>query len=157
LPFRAGCIKLSLAAAKYRTGCKPRREIVMTASEISDNTVAHPTPDTSAPSAGWRSRLWPAVALVVVFWVSFTLPRMIEMPIALSFFSGVIASALFTLTFLAWWLFTRSVGRTERTAGLLALFVGAATAVALSQTTLGTIGVLYVGLPVAFTDRKSVV
>ena len=76
---------------------------------------------------------------------------MIEMPIALSFFSGVIASALFTLTFLAWWLFTRSVGRTERTAGLLALFVGAATAVALSQQTLGTIGVLYVGLPVAFT------
>jgi outer membrane protein assembly factor BamB len=123
----------------------------MVASETSDTILVHPMPRAPVTSVGWRSRLWPAVALVVAFWIAFTLPRMIEMPIALSFFSGVIASALFTLTFLAWWLLTRSVGRPERVAGLLALFVGAATAVALSQQTLGTVGLLYFGLPVAFT------
>jgi outer membrane protein assembly factor BamB len=86
-----------------------------------------------------------------MFWVVYAVPALIEWPIYAQFFTGVIDTALLTLLFLIWWLLTRSATRKERVWGLLALFVGGAAAVAVSQKTLGTIGVLFFGLPIVFT------
>ena len=108
--------------------------------------------DASAPPVpATRGRIWPAVALVILFWGIYALPRLIEWPIYAQFFTSVIDTASLTLLFLLWWSLTRSATRGEHLWGLAALFGGGAVAVALSQKTLGTIGVLIFGLPIVFT------
>ena len=95
--------------------------------------------------------VWPAVVLVALYWIVYAIPPLLEAPIFASFLTSVVDTLVLTLGFVIWWLISKKITRPERWWGLAVLVGGALAAIAVSQKTLGTVGVLIFGLPTAFT------
>ena len=103
------------------------------------------------PVPATRGRIWPAVALVILFWGIYALPRLIEWPIYVQFFTTVIDTASLTFLFLSWWLLTLQRYPRRAPVGPGGLVWRRRRGSCVSQKTMGTIGVLIFGLPIVFT------
>ncbi len=90
----------------------------------SDITLA-PVPGAGEPQSATVSaptylqpRIWPAVVLVGLYWSYDLVLRWLEAEMFVRFMSLLVATALLTLFFLAWWLTNRRIARADRWACL---------------------------------------
>jgi outer membrane protein assembly factor BamB len=113
--------------------------------------AAEPTAAAQPSAPPQPARIWPGLLLVAVFWAFVFAIGLAELPISTAFMSRAGATALLTLLFPIWWLAHRSTRLADRLLGMAAAVVGGASAIMLSQKALGTVGVLFLGLPVVFT------
>ncbi len=118
--------------------------------------VTDPTPYASpaAPQTAIATkvaRLWPGLVLVAIFWGFVVATRVFDLTIAGVFLSGMAASLLLALSFSIWWLTNRTVSFGERTFDFLAMVIGGIVAGILSDPSNGPIGVIFMGVPMAFT------
>ena len=97
------------------------------------------------------ARLWPGLVLVAIFWGFVVAIRVFDLTIAGVFLSGMAASLLLALSFSIWWLTNRTVSLGERVFDFLALVIGGIVAGILSDPSNGPIGVIFMGVPMAFT------
>jgi outer membrane protein assembly factor BamB len=95
-------------------------------------------------------RLWPAVALVAVFWALQVVVGRLELPYFYRFLYGMAAPALLVLLFNVWWWTRRRIRLAERLYGFL-LVVGGLAVTPLCHPSIGLFGLLMTGLPVVLT------
>jgi hypothetical protein len=131
------------------THIKTEHDSMQTAqSPSSTNTeIAKKNPAAKPPA----TRVTIGVALVALFWTVHIAVGYAGLPISTTFMSRAGACAVLTLLFPLWWLTNRSVRMRDRLLALTVMLVGCGLAIAVSQQTLGVIGVLFSGLPFVFT------
>ncbi|HEY5315011.1 MAG TPA: PQQ-binding-like beta-propeller repeat protein [Pirellulales bacterium] len=119
---------------------------------IQSPSAAEPVAATNRPAPKPpATRVVPGLVLVAIFWAVHTAAALAGWPISSTFFARAGACALLTLLFPLWWLTNRSVRMRDRLLALAVMIVGCGLAIAVSRQTLGTIGVLFMGLPFVFT------
>jgi outer membrane protein assembly factor BamB len=100
------------------------------------------------PSA--RVRVWPAVVLVGLFWLSFVVLRWTESPMFSRFVASLAACGLLVLLFTFCWWFSR-ISVLDRLLGFSVAIMGGAIATFLSPTRVGMIAWFLMTLPVVIT------
>ncbi|HEX4147915.1 MAG TPA: PQQ-binding-like beta-propeller repeat protein, partial [Pirellulales bacterium] len=116
-------------------------------------------PSTIDPAGAQQSSLRPhapaksrfGLLLVAIFWAVYFGATYSGLPISSTFFVRAGACALLTLLFPIWWLTNRSLPMRDRLLVLAVVVAGGAVAILLTQQTLQTIGLLFMGLPLVFT------
>ncbi len=96
-------------------------------------------------------RVWPGVVLVALFWSVFFGVRVLDAPISTGFMSIMGAASLMTLLYLGWWLCNGTVRLAERVFDVGVLIVGLLIAGWFCHPSLGPIGLVFLGLPLAFS------
>jgi outer membrane protein assembly factor BamB len=116
-------------------------------------TSAAPTapPASNLSEKPRRIRVWPGIVLAGAFWAFYFAIGVPELPITTTFMSRAGAGALFVLLISIWWLANWTIGLADRLWVFLALIIGATTAAVVSQKTLTVPGLLFAGLPPAFS------
>src|SRR5262245_22825497 len=94
---------------------------------------------------------WPAVVLVIAYWVACGIARWFGASLFVVFITQLASCALLTLVFLGWWSRARRVPRRERLTGLAAFPIGGVLAAALSPAKAGGVGWLLTSVPLVFT------
>src|SRR5438874_9048 len=120
---------------------------------MSSEAVRAFSPRAEAAVAGPAApgRVWPAVALVGLFWAFFLVSGSLELPMFTRFMSRVAATGLLVLLFAAWWGLNRSIRLTDRLLGLGTALAGAAGAALLSRTEAGLFPWFLLSVPVVVT------
>ncbi|MBX9789333.1 MAG: PQQ-like beta-propeller repeat protein [Pirellulales bacterium] len=113
-----------------------------------ETTASTNSPPALAPQ---RPRLWPGAILVALFWSVFVGVRVFDAPISTGFMSIMGASMLLTLAFTIWWLANGTVRWADRLWGLAAMIAGCVAAALLCDRSVGVVGLIFLGLPLAFT------
>jgi outer membrane protein assembly factor BamB len=103
-----------------------------------------PLPSTPAKTV----RLWPAVALVALYWGSWLVVGWLDKPYFIGFLYGLGSAGLFVLLFFTWWWTNGRMRLADRLYGFLLIVGGALLAIPLCHPSLGWFGVLTSGLPV---------
>ncbi|HVX10796.1 MAG TPA: PQQ-binding-like beta-propeller repeat protein [Pirellulales bacterium] len=123
--------------------------------EVATSAAAEPPGDPAATNnerpARRRMRLWPGGLLVTIYWTVVVGLGLSELPITTTFMTTVGVGALVILLFTIWWLTNGTIRGSDRLLAFAALIVGAVAAAAVSQKTLSTGGILFFGLPWAYT------
>jgi hypothetical protein len=115
-------------------------------------TTLSPSPETpAAPAQASAVRLWPAIALLVLFWAAFFIVGSIDKPYFIGFLYGLGSSGLLVLLFFGWWWTRRRIPLADRLYGFLAILGGGAIAYPLVHQSVGWPGLLMSGLPLVFT------
>ena len=125
----------------------------MTALPSATSAIATDT-NTSNPHARRAAgplRVWPAVVLVVAFWLFHFGSLQFEMPTAQRFFSKLIASAALLVLYLVWWLTRGRVRRRTRWLALLAGLLAMVTVATLTFKTIAPLAHVLLGIPVVLT------
>jgi outer membrane protein assembly factor BamB len=104
-----------------------------------------------APAKPRAVRLWPGCVLIAIYWATVLIAGLVEMPISTSFMTTAGVGALVVLVFTIWWLTNGTIRGRDRLAVFAAVVLGAVAASVLSNKTLGIGGVLFFGLPWAYT------
>lgn len=116
------------------------------------STSPAPVEGSPIPSPTARPvRVWPGVVLVALFWCVFFGVRLFDLPISTGFVSIMGTASLITLLYLGWWLFNGTVRLSDRLFDVAVLVVGLLAAGLFCHHTLGPIGLVFLGLPLAFT------
>jgi hypothetical protein len=89
--------------------------------------------------------------LVTLFWCVYVGVRIFDAPISTSFMSIMGASALLALLFSIWWLTNGTVRLADRLVGFSVLVAGIVVAGFLCHPSVGPIGLVFLGLPLALT------
>jgi outer membrane protein assembly factor BamB len=124
---------------------------------ISESEISQPPAHEGSPFGESTTRnprpmrVWPGLVLLGLYWAVIVWVGGLGLPITTTFMSQAGAGALLTLLFPIWWLTNGTVRGRDRLLILAATVAGGAVAVAVSQKTLGTMGVLLTALPFAFT------
>jgi outer membrane protein assembly factor BamB len=114
--------------------------------EIRSSPVeAKPVPASAAP------RLWPAAALVAVYWAASLVVGWLEMPYFFRWLYSMAAALLLVLTYSIWWWTRRKVPLSRRAGGFLLVPAGLMVMVPLVHPSLGTFGLAFTGIPVVLT------
>jgi outer membrane protein assembly factor BamB len=103
----------------------------------------------------WQARaprVWPAVVLVGMYWaLAFTLASL-ELTTFVRFISRMGVCALLIILFTVWWALNRRVSGTDRLLGLAVTFLGGVLAAPFCDLeSIGVLGLVMAGLPLAFT------
>ena len=98
-----------------------------------------------------RPRIWPLVAIVVVFWAFYALVGMQDLSISQTFLRRAGAEALLLIVFPILWLANWRISWSEKLQVLAVAVIGCIAAIAVSQKTLGVFGVLIFAVPWLFT------
>jgi outer membrane protein assembly factor BamB len=96
-------------------------------------------------------RVWPAGALVGLFWAYVLVSLLIEMPIFVQFVMKLAAVALLLLVFAIWWATNGRIRRADRVLAVAAALVGGALAALLAQNETGKIAWLLATVPCLLT------
>jgi outer membrane protein assembly factor BamB len=96
-------------------------------------------------------RVWPAVALLALFWAVWLWVRWVELPMFTRFLSSVVACAVLTALFTAWWWLNGGFRPAERLLGFVVALAGGVIAAVLSPTRVGMIAWLLMTVPVVLT------
>lgn len=112
-----------------------------------------PEPSSKPASKDLRSppRLWPAVAVIALFWAGAFLMRQFEFQYFVLFFYSMISAGLLVLLFFGWWWTRRSISRTDRAIGFFTVLITGVAVYPLCDKTVGVFGLLFTGLPVVLT------
>jgi outer membrane protein assembly factor BamB len=103
-----------------------------------------------APSPG-RPRVWPAVALVGLYWAFFFASPLLGLTMFPGFLARMAAGLLLALAFSLWWSFNRGIPRRDRLVGFAGVVLGGVAAALLSDRTVPAMILVLMGLPLAFT------
>src|SRR5262245_50899974 len=98
-----------------------------------------------------RPRLWPPVVLVLLYWGFHIVLQRLDLPFFVVFLAAMASCVLLTLPFIIWWLANWRIPFGERLLGLGVAAAGGTAAALLCDQTLGTFGVLFMGLPFVVT------
>lgn len=104
-----------------------------------------------AANSAKKPRIWPLVAIVIVFWAFYGLVGVQDLTISQTFLRRAGAEALLLIVFLVLWLANRRISWSEKLQVLVVAVVGCIAAIAVSQKTLGAIGVLIFAVPILFS------
>jgi outer membrane protein assembly factor BamB len=96
-------------------------------------------------------RLWPALALLLLFWTAEFLIRSLDMPYFYRFLSSMAVPALLILSYFIWWWASRRIPILDRLYGFALIVGSTALAIWLCHPSLGWFGMLSIGLPVVLT------
>jgi outer membrane protein assembly factor BamB len=88
-------------------------------------------------------RVWPAVAMVILFWVFWVAHYMISMDAGTRFLSRMAVNGLLLLGFLIWWLSRRSIRWRDRLLAVAIWIAGTYAAVMLADKTLGSLFAMF--------------
>ncbi len=120
------------------------------------DTSLPPTGPNSNPSSATarvaqKPRIWPFVALLVVFWAFYILVGMQDLSISQTFLRRAGAEMLLLVVFPILWLSNRRISWSEKMLVLAVAVIGCIAAMIVAQKTLGVIGVLIFAVPYLFT------
>src|SRR5262249_19680774 len=108
-------------------------------------------PTQASPAVAKPPRLWPAVALVGLYWILFFVMAGLDKAYFIGFLYNMASAALLTLLYFAWWWTNRQIRLLDRLTGFL-LIVGAGVVVdPLCHPSIGWFGLLISGLPIVLT------
>ncbi len=111
--------------------------------------AAAPEPAQPAPSPAVKPvRLWPAVALVALYWGSRLVVEQLDKLYFIGFLYSLASSGLLVLLFFAWWWTNRRIRLADRLYGFLVIVGGGLIAEPLCHPSVGWFGILTTGLPV---------
>jgi outer membrane protein assembly factor BamB len=123
-------------------------------SETIETAATPPEPRQETAAASVRlPRVWPAAAVLGIFWIVFAVLRGTDLGMSLGFTGFLIlmsATGAAALLLLVWWLAFSRIGWRERLVLLSAAIAGGAVAALLEHKTAGGVLIFY-GLPVALT------
>ncbi len=111
------------------------------------------SPQEQATAAGRPPRVWPAVAIVALYWIIHALLRWTDLGTSLGFAGFLLlmsATGILSLLFLAWWLAWSRVPWKERLCVLGAAILAAVATPLLAHKTVGGLLFLF-GLPIGMT------
>src|SRR5258708_981847 len=112
-------------------------------------TPASRTPDEQ--ESALPIRLWPAIALVTIYWTAHVVVGRLDKPYFFGFIFGMAAAALLALPYFVWWWTRSRIPLSERLFGFLAIVGGGVVAAPLVDKSVGKFGVLFTGLPIVLT------
>jgi outer membrane protein assembly factor BamB len=138
-----------LRIAAFAEGEVRRRRSTMSAPQI--ETMSTPNPAGHSVPARPQLRVWPAVLIVVAYWVAVTVCSKLDLPIYKGFFSSVIASFLTGLLFAIWFLTRRAIPGRDRLIVFGVAVAGTVLVRYVADSSVGFIGVLFAGLPLLCT------
>jgi outer membrane protein assembly factor BamB len=107
------------------------------------------TPPAAAVVAG-RPRLWPAVALLSLFWIAFVVVGALDKPYFIGFLYGMAAPAMLLLLFSIWWWCNARIPLADRAYDFLLVFVTGMAVVPFCHKSI-LFGFATLGLPLALT------
>jgi outer membrane protein assembly factor BamB len=110
-------------------------------------TVEAPQVERGAAGTAVPLRVWPAVALVGLYWVSWFVLRAVEPPMFVRFVSSLAACAVLTLLFTLWWWLNGRIRLADRLVGFAVAVAGGAGAALLSPTKVGMVAWLLLSVP----------
>src|SRR5262245_56790829 len=119
-----------------------------------ETTLASPTePQPRVPPARTKPpRLWPALALVALFWIVSFVVAGLNKSYFVGFLSGMATSFLLTLSYLVWWWTSSRIRLLDRLYGFAVIAAGGVAVAPFCHPSIGWFGLLVTGLPVVLTD-----
>ncbi len=102
----------------------------------------------ATPAAPW---LWPAAALVGLYWVGFLVIARLEMAFFFRFLYSMAAPALLVLSYSIWWWTRRRIPRARRCGGFFLVPAGLVVMLPLVHSSVGLWGLLSTGIPMVLT------
>ncbi len=109
-----------------------------------------PVPPFPSPAAK-PVRLWPAVALLALFWGGRLVVEQLDKFYFIGFLYSLASSGLLVLLFFAWWWTNRGIRLADRLYGFLVIVGGGLVVEPLCHPSIGWFGILTIGLPVVLT------
>lgn len=107
-----------------------------------------PVAEGPEPAVGPRIRLWPPLAILLVYWGAVIGVGLIEIPYFFRFLFGMAAPLLLLIAFSIWWWRIRQLRRGERALGYAAVVGGAFVTGPLTHPSLGLSQTLMQGAPI---------
>jgi hypothetical protein len=120
------------------------------ASDVGVPAAAGQAERLEAPSS-LRPRVWPAVALVVLYWAVYLILRGTELSVFVRFLSALASLGVLTLGFAIWWLVNPRFRGVDRLLGVGVAAAGGVGAALLCDPSVGTFGLVLTALPWVFT------
>jgi outer membrane protein assembly factor BamB len=103
------------------------------------------------PGRAKPPRLWPALALVALYWIGFFVVAGLNKSYFFGFLSGMASSFLLTLFYLVWWWTNRRIRFLDRLYGFVVIAAGGAAVAPFCHASIGGFSLLVTGLPVVMT------
>jgi outer membrane protein assembly factor BamB len=128
--------------AEYRRNCMATQSTPVTSLEPIGRATAGPASDI---------RLWPGLALLVLYWGSRVVVDRLDKFYFLGFLFSLASAGLLVLLYFGWWWLNRRIALGDRLYGFLLIAGGAVIATVLCHKSLGWFGILTTGLPVVLT------
>src|SRR5262245_6395773 len=100
------------------------------------------------PAPAKPGRLWPAVALVVLFWTVHLVMGRLDKFYFVAFLFNLGSAALLALLFTVWWWTNRGITLRSRFLGFLLVIVAGALVEPFCHASIGWWGLLMTGLPI---------
>lgn len=117
----------------------------------SENATSPPIIPAATAGNAIRPLLWPAFVIVAAFWIYTLALNAMDLPIAHKFFAMAIGAAALPLLFTTWWFASRRVRLADRLMIFGAMVGLGIVAGLLIDPSIGTFGLLLVGLPTVLT------
>ena len=96
-------------------------------------------------------RLWPAMAMLALFWSFFVANSWFEMTMFARFMSRLAAHFLLLLGFFIWWFASRGVSRGDKFLAFAVFVVGSAAVLSIADPSIGIMAILMTISPAVFT------
>lgn len=109
------------------------------------------TTNADSSAAGRVLRLWPAMILLVVFWVFLYVNLTADMSMLARFMSRLAAYAVLLFGFLGWWLTRKSIRWRDRLWALAFVIIAGAATTMLTDKSLNAFGLFMAAFPFVFT------
>jgi len=116
-----------------------------------NTTLTTHSPEQVRDQAILQPRYWPGLVLVGLYWIVLIALRSQDLVISTVFMSSMAASALLALLITIWWLTNRSIHSRDRLFSFLAVVGGGILAYILCDPSVGGIGLVLLGVPLAIS------
>lgn len=121
------------------------------ASDVLTEPAQAPAPDSLEPPARRVLRLWPAVVILVVFWLAMLCVWQFELSHLARFITRMALHAVVALAFFGWWLSRRALSWGERLQALAVFFVGSIAVVAIADRSISGFTIFLAAMSFVFT------